>query len=66
MDESEKQITLLTPKDIQSIFKCGRKKSYEIMNGKGFPSFRINTSLYVEESELRQWIARNKGKTVIV
>lgn len=56
---------LLTVKDIQSIFKCGRKKSYEIMNMSGFPSFRINNTLYVEEKEFAKWIANIKKKTVV-
>ena len=54
-----------TAKDIQNIFKCGRKKAYEIMHIKGFPSFRIDTSLYVEKSELEKWINRNKNKCII-
>lgn len=60
----ENNITLYTPKDIQEIFKCGRKKSYEIMHIPGFPSFRIDTSLYVEKTELEKWICRNKNKNI--
>lgn len=55
---------LYTCKDLQEIFKCGRKKAYEIMNSQGFPSFRINTSLYVEKSELEKWIGRNRNKNI--
>ena len=58
-------IILYTAKDIQNIFKCGRKKAYEIMHITGFPSFRIDTSLYVEKSELEKWINRNKNKCII-
>ena len=64
--ESKELVILYTVKDIQTIFKCGRKKSYEIMNAPGFPSFRINTSLYVEKTQLEKWIARNKNNTVII
>ena len=53
-----------TAKDIQNIFKCGRKKAYEIMHITGFPSFRIDTSLYVEKSELEKWIKQQCGKVV--
>ena len=35
------------------------------MHIKGFPSFRIDTSLYVEKSELEKWINRNKNKCII-
>lgn len=58
------ELVFYTPKDIQRIFKCGRKKSYEIMNIKGFPSFRINTALYVEKQEFEKWVARNKNKNI--
>lgn len=58
-------INLLTPKDIQSIFKCGRKKAYEIMNQRSFPSFRIDRMLYVEENELKKWIAKVANKNII-
>jgi len=55
---------IYTPKDIQRIFKCGRKKSYEIMNMTGFPSFRIDSSLYVEKNELEKWIFRSKNRNI--
>lgn len=58
-------VTLYTAKDIQTIFKCGRKKSYEIMNMSGFPSFRINSAIYVEKSELEKWIAKHKNNIAI-
>ncbi len=64
--EAKDVVTLYTAKDIQSIFKCGRKKAYEIMNAPGFPSFRLNTSLYVEKTQLEKWIARCKNDTVII
>ena len=55
---------LNTPKDIQRIFQCGRKKSYEIMHIPGFPSFKIDTALYVEKTELEKWIARSRNKNI--
>lgn len=58
----ESDIVLYTPADIQTIFKCGKKKSYEIMKMSGFPSFRIDTALYVEKTALLDWIVRNKNK----
>lgn len=59
---SENEIILYTPADIQSIFKCGKKKAYEIMHMSGFPSFRIDTALYVEKTALIDWIMRVKNK----
>ena len=60
----ETEIIIYTPKDIQRIFNCGRKKSYEIMNMSGFPSFRIDAKLYVEKKELEKWIFKNKNKNL--
>ena len=61
MNNDMVDVVLYTTKDIQEIFKCGRKKSYEIMNMKGFPSFKIDTTLYVEKEQLKRWIDRNKN-----
>ena len=63
--ENNNEIILYNTKDIQEIFKCGRKMSYEIMNMKGFPSFRINSMLLVEKNALISWLERNKGKNMI-
>lgn len=59
---TENEIILYTPADIQNIFKCGKKKAYEIMHMNGFPSFRIDTALYVEKTALADWIMRVKNK----
>ena len=53
---------LYTPADIQQIFKCSRKKSYQIFHMAGFPMFTIDTMLYVEKGALEDWIARQKRK----
>ena len=64
-DKDNQDIIVYNTKDIQEIFKCGRKMSYEIMNMKGFPSFRINSMLLVEKKALIAWLERNKGKNLI-
>lgn len=60
----EDDIVLYTAKDIQRIFKCGQKKSYEIMHIAGFPAFRIDKIMYVEKTELKKWIDKNKTKSL--
>ena len=57
-------VVLYNAKDLQTIFKCGQKKAYQIMNMRGFPSFRIDSLLYVEKEELIKWLARNKCKNL--
>ena len=64
LNTEDSEITLYTTKDIQKIFHCGRKKAYEIMHIQGFPSFRIDSSIYVEKNELRKWISRIKSKNI--
>lgn len=56
-------IILYTVSDIQRIFKLGRTKAYELMTADGFPSFRLNTKLYVESGKLQAWIDKRAGKS---
>lgn len=60
----DNDIILYTTKDIQNIFKCGRKKAYEIMHIKGFPAFKIDTMIYVEKKELEKWLTHNRCKNI--
>lgn len=64
-NEDDSGITLYTAKDIQRIFHCGKNKAYEIMHMHGFPSFRINSAIYVEKNELKKWIASVKNRSVL-
>ena len=64
LNTEDSEITLYTAKDIQNIFHCGRTKAYQIMNMSGFPSFRIDSSIYVEKNELKKWIARMKNRNI--
>ena len=58
------EITLYTPKDIQRIFHCGKRKSYEIMHTPGFPAFRVDGLMYLERTDLEKWIQRQKNKGI--
>ena len=57
------KIVLYTVKEIQEIFKIGRTKAYELMSSNGFPSFKINNRVYVEEQSLENWLRKREGKT---
>lgn len=59
----KEKIVLYTVNDIQQIFKLGRTKAYELMSANGFPSFRLNTKLYVESGKLQAWIDKRAGKS---
>lgn len=57
------KIVLYTVREIQEIFKIGRTKAYELMSSNGFPSFKINNRVYVEEQSLENWLRKREGKT---
>ena len=61
----EGTIRLLTPKDIQEIFKIGKNQAYALMHSAGFPTITLNTKLYVEESALKEWVEKYKGRKYI-
>ena len=60
------EIVLYTTKDIQRIFKVGVSQSYYIMHAHGFPSFKINRTLYVEKSKLEHWIKSSTGREIML
>ena len=51
--------------DIQSIFKIGRSKAYQLLSSSGFPAIKLNKKLLVEKRKLEEWISKNSGKTYI-
>lgn len=51
--------------DIQSIFKIGRTKAYQLLSSSGFPAIKLNKKLLVERSKLEDWISKNSGKTYL-
>lgn len=55
-------IVLYTVEDIQNIFKLGRTKAYELMSSDGFPSFKLNSKVYIEKNKLTEWISKRAGK----
>ena len=64
LEDNKNDIILYRVSDIQKIFGCGRKKAYEIMHIKGFPSFRLDGILYVEDGALRNWISKSAFKNI--
>jgi excisionase family DNA binding protein len=63
--QPQNDIIMYTVKDIRNIFKCGLKQAYELVNASGFPSIRIGRKILVERSALENWLARNRGKTIL-
>ncbi len=65
MVDDNEDIVLYNSKDIQRIFKCSKRQTYEILSTRGFPSMKVGHKFYVEKEALRKWIAQNQGKQVI-
>lgn len=66
MADYNDDIVLYNSKDIQRIFKCSKRQTYEILNTNGFPSMRIGHKFYVEKKALEKWLSQNQGKWVII
>jgi len=66
MDSVSMTPELFTVKEIKTIFRCGRKQAYEIVNANGFPSIRIGGKILVERKALEDWLSKNKGKSVAI
>ena len=63
-DKTTDDIVLYRVSDIQKIFGCGRKKAYEIVHLKDFPSFRVDGVIYVEKDALKKWISKSAYKNI--
>lgn len=59
-------IILYTPEDIQRIFMCGKNQAYQLIHSSGFPKLQINRKLYIPKDKLEKWISGNTGKKISV
>lgn len=57
-------IQLLTTKDIQEYFNCGKNKAQSIMRSRSFPSIKIGRSYFVTVDNLNDWIKKNSYKHI--
>lgn len=62
MDIDKCDIVLYNIEDVRKMFKLGRTTAYELMSSDGFPSFKINSRVYVEREKLREWVGKRAGK----
>ena len=56
---------ILTVKDIQEAFGCGKNQAYEIIHINGFPSFKIGRRYYVYQKAFHEWLERNQEKVIL-
>lgn len=57
--------SLLTMKDIQSIFRCGKRQAYELLHIPGFPAMKLGGKYLVSAKALEDWIRKNAGMKII-
>lgn len=56
--------TMLTIKDLQMIFNCGKRQAYELLRIPGFPAMKLGGKYLVSAKALDSWIQKNAGKTI--
>lgn len=56
--------TLLTMKDLQRIFGCGKRQAYELLQIPGFPAMKLGGKYLTSAKALDNWIQKNAGKTI--
>lgn len=63
-NNTNNDIILYTPKDIQRIFMCGKNQAYQMIHSNGFPKIQINRKIYIPKDKLEKWINGNIGKII--
>lgn len=61
-----KNLEVYTTKDIQELFKCGKRQAYELMRSPSFPSIKMGGRYIVEKSALERWFSTYEGSYFIV
>ena len=61
-DEKDMPTVLLTVKELQSILKMSRTKTYQIVNQPDFPKIRIGREIRIPEKELEDFLKRQMYK----
>lgn len=51
-------VTYYNSNDIQKIFKLSKTKTNELLNTKGFPSFKVGGQFRVSPDRLAEWVDR--------
>lgn len=60
MDNTTK--VAMTVREFGTSLGIGRKKAYELVNSKGFPSFRIGRKVLINREGLKRWMQEQEEK----
>ena len=55
---------LLTIKDVQEIFQCGKNYAYSLTKLKGFPTIKIGKKIFIPKDKLKKWIDENTNTEI--
>ena len=55
---------LLTIKDIQEVFQCGKNYAYSLTKLKGFPTIKIGKKIFIPKDRLKKWIDENTNTEI--
>ena len=55
---------LLTIKDIQEVFQCGKNYAYSLTKLKGFPTIKIGKKIFIPKDKLKKWIDENTNTEI--
>lgn len=60
MLKNDREIEMLTVKDIQIFLKISRPKAYELVKSKGFPKIVIGRDIRIDKNDFFAWIEKLK------
>ena len=55
---------LLTIKDTQEVFQCGKNYAYNLTKLNGFPTIKIGKKIFVPKDKLKKWIDENTNTEI--
>lgn len=59
MEQNLSSKEILSVMEVANFLNISRPKAYELVNSKGFPSFRIGKSIRIYKTKLISWIEEN-------
>ena len=64
LDKKDVSDTLLTFREVQEIFRRGKRQRYELLPIRGFPTMKLGGKHLVSAKALDNWIQKNAGKRI--
>lgn len=62
-NNDDKPYQMLTPADLQEIFKCSKNRAYQLIHSIGFPAMKLGGRYYIDKRQLDKWIDFHAGRS---